>query len=862
MYARNEKVVPVYIVDEIKDSYLNYAMSVIVGRALPDVRDGLKPVHRRILYAMQDLNLDHAKPYKKCARIVGETMGKYHPHGDVAIYDTLVRMAQDFSLRYPLVDGQGNFGCFTKDTKIRLADGRAVSFEELIKEADQGKKNYTFSFNPKKNKIEIAEVKNPRKTRVNAKIIKVILDNAEEIKCTPDHLFMLRDGTYRKAKDLKPNDSLMPVYSKLDDGKNDLNLKGYEIIYQPMQEKWEFAHCLADEWNLKHKIYKKSAGRIRHHKDFNKLNNNPDNIERIQWGAHWGLHKVIASWKHKNDPVYVKKLAEGRKKFFTDPENLRRISLRLKERNLKNWKRPEYRKKMREAIYVAWQNPEYKQRMMDVSSRNLKKLWQKKEFQELMSQLKSEELKKKWRKQDYRDFIASITRKTSLRIWSNPKHREYISQISKERWDNSEYRQKMAEQSKALWRNPEYRGIYSADHFKKMAEKLWQDPKARDFHRAKAKKQWESGEFRTRFINGVMRGNRRRLEENPNLMRELSQEASISLKKKWLDPAYKERVVKSRILGFVRSLIGTKPIVTPGLYEEMRQSGLPRLETALKYFSSFENMVFQAQQRLNHKVIKVESLNWKEDVYDLTVDSWHNFALDSGIIVHNSVDGDAAAAMRYTEARLASIADDMLGDIDKETVNFGPNFDASLQEPLLLPATLPNLLVNGSSGIAVGMATNIPPHNLNEVADAIIYLLDNTQAQIKDLMRYIKGPDFPTGGIICGRSPIKDAYTTGRGKLTVRAKATVEHQKSGKDMIIVTEIPYQVQKAAVIEAAASLVDDKKLEGVSDIRDESDKDGMRIVFELKRDAEPQIVLNQLFKHTQLETTFGIIMLALV
>ena len=337
MYTRNEKIIPVYIEEEVKDSYLNYAMSVIVGRALPDVRDGLKPVHRRILYAMQELNLDHAKPNKKCARIVGEVLGKYHPHGDVAVYDTLVRMAQDFSLRYPLVDGQGNFG---------------------------------------------------------------------------------------------------------------------------------------------------------------------------------------------------------------------------------------------------------------------------------------------------------------------------------------------------------------------------------------------------------------------------------------------------------------------------------------------------------------------------------------------SIDGDAAAAMRYTEARLAAIADSMLADIDKDTVNFGPNFDASLKEPLLLPATLPNLLVNGSSGIAVGMATNIPPHNLNEIADAIIYLLDHPEAEIKDLMRYVKGPDFPTGGVICGKAGIKEAYTTGRGKLLVRARATVEHQKNGRDLIVVTDIPYQIQKSTLIEAIAGLVDEKKIEGISDIRDESDKEGLRIVIELKRDAESQIVLNQLFKHTQLESTFGVIMLALV
>ncbi|MBI4974560.1 MAG: intein-containing DNA gyrase subunit A, partial [Candidatus Omnitrophica bacterium] len=188
MYARNEKVVPVYIEEEMKDSYINYAMSVIVGRALPDVRDGLKPVHRRILYTMKELNLEHNKPYKKCARIVGDCLGKYHPHGDVAVYDTLVRMAQEFSLRYTLVDGQGNFGCFTKDTKIRLTDGRSLDFEELIKEAKQGEKNYAFTFNSKTQKVEIAEIKNPRKTRLMAKIIKVVLDNGKEIKCTPDHL--------------------------------------------------------------------------------------------------------------------------------------------------------------------------------------------------------------------------------------------------------------------------------------------------------------------------------------------------------------------------------------------------------------------------------------------------------------------------------------------------------------------------------------------------------------------------------------------------------------------------------------------------------------------------------------------------
>ncbi len=227
-----------------------------------------------------------------------------------------------------------------------------------------------------------------------------------------------------------------------------------------------------------------------------------------------------------------------------------------------------------------------------------------------------------------------------------------------------------------------------------------------------------------------------------------------------------------------------------------------------------------------------------------------------------SIDGDAVAAMRYTEARLASVTDHMLADLEKKTVDFTPNFDESLKEPLVLPAALPNLLLNGSSGIAVGMATNIPPHNLNEVVDGIIAFIDNPDIELKELMKHIKGPDFPTGGLVCGKEGIVQAYKTGRGRIVLHAKASTEELKGGKQLIVITEIPYQVNKTNLIESIASLVQAKKVEGISDIRDESDKDGMRIVLELKRDANAQVLLNQLYKHTQMQTTFGIIMLALV
>src|SRR3990172_8578955 len=226
-----------------------------------------------------------------------------------------------------------------------------------------------------------------------------------------------------------------------------------------------------------------------------------------------------------------------------------------------------------------------------------------------------------------------------------------------------------------------------------------------------------------------------------------------------------------------------------------------------------------------------------------------------------SIDGDPAGAMRYTEARLSPAAAELLADLDKETVNATPNFDESLKEPTLLPARLPNLLMNGSSGIAVGMATNIPPHNLGEVIDALVTLIDDPKTEMEELLRIVKGPDFPTGGVILGREGIQAAYTTGRGSIAVQAKTAFEELRGGRVAIVVTEIPFMVSKAALVQRIAELVRSKKLQGIADLRDESDRRGMRVVIELRRDANPQIVRNQMFKHTQLQTTFSAMILAL-
>ena len=315
---------------------------------------------------------------------------------------------------------------------------------------------------------------------------------------------------------------------------------------------------------------------------------------------------------------------------------------------------------------------------------------------------------------------------------------------------------------------------------------------------------------------------------------------------------YAMSVIVSRALPDVRD--GLKPVHRRILYA-MHEDGI----TSDKPYRKCANTVGSVLGRYHP--------HGDSSVYDAMVRMAQDFSMRYMLIDGHgnfgSIDGDGAAAMRYTEARMAKIAEQMLVDIEKNTVDFMPNYDDRLQEPTVLPAKIPALLINGSSGIAVGMATNIPPHNLTEVINAIIKIIDDDNVSDEDLMQIIKGPDFPTGGVILGREGIKQAYTTGRGKITVRAEAEIEEMSANKQRIVVSSLPYQVNKAKLIENIALLVREKRLEGISDIRDESDREErVRIVIELKRDANPQVVLNQLYKNTQMQDTFGIIMLALV
>ena len=324
-----------------------------------------------------------------------------------------------------------------------------------------------------------------------------------------------------------------------------------------------------------------------------------------------------------------------------------------------------------------------------------------------------------------------------------------------------------------------------------------------------------------------------------------------------------EEEVKKSYLDYAMSVIVGRaiPDVRDGLKPVHR-----RILFSMYDMKNDYNKPYKKSARIVGDVIGKYHPHGDSAVYDAIVRMAQDFSLRYPLVDgqgnFGSVDGDSAAAMRYTEIRMAKIAHEMLKDIEKETVPFQPNYDGSLNEPVVLPARIPNLLVNGSSGIAVGMATSIPPHNLNEVIDGIIALIENPDISIDELMKYVKGPDFPTGGIIYGISGIKKAYHEGRGRVVIRGKVNIEKVKGDRDRIIITEIPYQVNKANLITKIADLVRNKQIEGIADIRDESDRDGIRVVIELKKGVIPQVVLNHLYKHTQLQTSFSIIFLSLV
>ncbi len=797
MYTRNEKIVPVYIEEEVKDAYLNYAMSVIVGRALPDVRDGLKPVHRRILFAMQELGLEHTKPFKKAARIVGE--------------------------------------CFVKDTLVLTDKG-------LLPVQDIAKGDRVFTQHGLERVLELYEM--PKRD-----LLRVELENGTSNTVTPSQKFrvLTKDFTYgwKDASGLTRNDYIVikcdypQITSYCFIGK--YRERG---IYLNKNIAYILGLLLSDGW------IEKKSGRLCFYSDSQEVIARTKAIFEGEFNYSPSVEVKNYTYKAVNGTINNKGYQIRVNRSAINDLFVRAFSLQGIWALTKQIPRQLFISPA-EVIFafasglIDGDGSIHKNRNVihygSISERLINQLQLLLQHQNIIGFQYCEEPKGS-RTVDGR-FISGRHKFFSLEFRG-----AYALRLGAclDIADNNRKAKLEAMLSK------EQRGCWSSlDTIPYAGERIFGE-----LSRLHLGGGWYQDAVGNKFRMGIKYGQGCKIRYSAALQEKalkLSQVVGWGILEKLAR-------INSPLSDFIYSIIEEK------IYFLRVESITPAPAEKTYDIQVSGTHEFVANGAISHNCLGKYHPHGDIAVYDALIRMAQDFSLRYPLVEGQgnvgSVDGDSPAAMRYVEVRLAAISDDMLGDIDKDTVNFGPNFDASLQEPLLLPAALPNLLVNGSSGIAVGMATNIPPHNLGEVAEAIIYCLDNPEAEIKDLLRYIKGPDFPTGGVICGRTGIKEAYATGKGKLTVRARATVEHQKNGKDLIVVTEIPYQVQKSALIESIAGLVEEKKIEGISDIRDESDKEGMRIVVELRRDSESQIVLNQLFKHTQLETTFGIITLALV
>jgi DNA gyrase subunit A len=746
--------------EEMRTAYLDYAMSVIVGRALPDVRDGLKPVHRRVLYAMNELGLGPTRSYAKCAKIVGEVMGNYHPHGDSAIYDALVRMAQDFSMRNELVDGQGNFGsvdddpaaamryCVTGDTRVRTSSG-TVRIDAISPGANAN------SDTP----VDL-EVLDRLGRPVHASVLfhsgehptlRLLTTEGYELTGTANHpVLCLVDMAgvpllmWKLLEEIRPGERVLlhrangTSEETLGDAARSMALLAGAFV----SEGW-FGDRRAGFNNVDKHFFDAVVAAY----------------DQIVGGPRYVSSRTIASGSlcHELD---VQNLALIRESPLAELEGLASEHKRVPE---VVWSAgTAFKRTFLQALFEGDGSCSLLPRNTIQISYSTRSSGLARDVQQLLLEF---------------GVIARLSRSMRGEIKVVITNRR-DARLFAERVGFFGVKQRKLE--RALATIPLKSRALSHDHVPHVA--------------------------------GYIR----------------SEGGSTYAERDWL-----RRHNVDRIERWERSSTAIMERITT---QEVRDVVAP-LVTGDYYYAEVASVADAGIQ----------------PVYSLRVDTDDHSFLTNGFVSHN------------TEARLARIATEMLRDLDMDTVDFAPNYDGSRREPLVLPARFPNLLVNGSSGIAVGMATNIPPHNLREVIAATIAYIDDPEIDAAGLMRHIKGPDFPTGGIILGHGGIKDAYETGRGRVRIQARAHVEPLKQGKEAIVVTELPFQVKKGGdggLISKIADLVHDKRISEISDLRDESDKRGMRLVIELKRDAIPKVVLNKLYKHTPMQATFGVNMVALV
>ena len=773
------QIVPREITDELKESYLSYAMSVIVGRAIPDIRDGLKPVQRRILYAMYDMGLNHNKPHKKCARIVGE--------------------------------------CFTKDTLISTPNG-------LRKVIDLKKGDYVYTSKGKQKVTELYIM--PKK-----RLITLILENGLTNKSTESQMYKILDKDleykWKKASELKKGDYIV-VRAVSSDKKSIIKVGKY-----PLNENIAYllGFFLADGWVDRDKS-----------KGYNRvcfLNNSKEVIEKIQkiikkeFEEHEKISKSGNAFKIRLNSSIKSK--EFLKAFKLEDKYAHNIDVPLQI--LKSGSKEIY---SFISGFIDGDGSVHKDRsVVNVTSiseqfiNNLQVLLLSCGIfcRKYVGKKKNHKFGPRTIKANYVPFCLEINGNDLLLLRKNL---VLANKTKKER---------LARIKPTKSGRKDILPYFGKQVFKEFSER----------HLGGG---WYKDTNGKKFKLGI------RYPDNTKIRYSKDLQEKIEI--------YKSSVETLNIL------------------EKLKRINSP-------FYKRIKEIL---DNNLYFLKVKVSKKTQKEETYDLQVEKEHEF-IANGMVVHNclgkyhphgdssvydalvrmaqdfslryplvdgqgnfgSVDGDNPAAMRYTEARMAKIAEEMLIDIDKETVDFAPNFDNSLTEPTVLPSKIPNLLVNGTSGIAVGFATNIPPHNLNEVCDALIHLIDNSEAKLFELMNFIKAPDFPTGAIIINKDEMANIYATGKGAVHIRSTYELEEPPKGRKKIIFNQIPYKVNKATLLSTMADLVNDGKIKGIADIRDESNKKGIRIIIELTHNTEPELIVNNLFKLTELETSFGVNMLVL-
>jgi len=801
------KIQPIEITQEMRKSYLDYAMSVIVARALPDVCDGLKPVHRRILYSMYQMGLSHNSRYSKSAKVVGETMGKYHPHGDMAIYDALVRLAQDFSMRYPLIDGQGNFGsidgdsaaamryCVTGSTLVLTNKGMMV-----IEKISQ----------------KIEEKINLQVLNYQGKVIKAnkFFDSGKHptIKITTKQGYELKGSFNHPVLCWGLSEFGFPTLQwKL---LQTITTSDYAILNR------NFSFFSKNDLKLNN-FYPQDSSKYKNIKLPERMNE--DLVFLLGTLVAEGSFHQKQIIFNNHDLEFYKQVKKIIKRQFP--------GLTLYERSIKG-----------ECQELSLYHQKAVKFLENIGFKNVKS--DQKEIPFVIFSSK---------KNLVRQFLVALFEGDGSVIFHQDKRHQGKSI---ELVYNSKSL-KLIKQLKVLLLNF---GIITTNPWRDKRNNCYKLLISGRDNVQKFKK--EIGFFSSR--------KQAVLEQITNINTErMSKTDWIPFLNDYLRTNYQNEFIKKN--NFDR-------------YNKLEKN-YTQLKEILKPQDLFLIDWLLVKRFFFDQIKTIKKSDKKENVYSLRVaDKSHSF-IANGFINHN------------TEVRLEKITQEMITDIDKQTVEFRDNFDGSLKEPVFLPARIPNLLLMGSDGIAVGMATKIPPHNLNETIEALVFMIEKGEVvsinnkrdvfEIKkisldedqsekalltsfesnvsideDLMRFIKGPDFPTGATIYNKKDLLQAYTTGNGKITVRAKAEIEEAKGEKFRIVITEIPYQVNKANLVAKIAQLVKERKIEGITDLRDESDRQGLRVVVELKKTAKPKTILNNLYKNTQMQTSYPFNMVALV